>query len=583
MRRLLCICGGIAVLSIVGTVLVANVRGEDFSERSVVSYRKHPFVWDTQPPKDCPVPRSEAYRALLFTGRFAGYTKADTWYPSWGDDDRLYTPWTDGSVDGLTSWSGGKEARIGFAVVEGDDPQHLSIVHKGLIHASPAPYGGRYPCGSLMVNGVWFIGTYGLAYGSYGLNWPIMGPCGGFHISTDRGKTWTPSPLSCEPGNALFPEPKEFKGPVKFGAPHFVDFGKNMEHSPDGKAYLVGHGSTEYDEEDRKANLSWITGDEIYLCRVPPTVEAINDESRYEYFAGFDADGNPRWSTDFEDCRPIFTWDNNCGCVTMTYNAPLKKYFMCITDGWPTTEKMRTYILESDRVEGPWKLVTYLKDFGEQGYFVNIPSKFISDDGKTFWLSYSANFTNLGRNPTNWASKPYGSQYQWDLAEVRLLTEDPGPEVPRSERVDSPLDSDANLALEAAVSASSVHPDYTANAACDGKAEGYPDAAAHEWASHGEKVGAWVKLTWSEPQTIDRVWLFDRPNRLDHVTAARIEFSDGTAYTTGPLADQAFFGTEVRFPPKRVEWVKITVAEAGPKSLNIGFAEVAAFNGDPTQ
>ncbi|RMF96189.1 MAG: DUF4185 domain-containing protein [Planctomycetota bacterium] len=583
MRRLLRIHGGIAVLSVIGTVLAVNVFADEFSERSVDAFRKHAFVWDTPAPEGCPAPQSEAYRGLLFTGRFAGYTKADTWYPSWGDDDRLYTPWTDGSVDGLTSWSFGKEARIGFAVVEGDDPQHLSIVHKGLIHASPAPYGGRYPCGSLMVNGVWFIGTYGLAYGSYGLNWPIMGPCGGFHISTDRGKTWTPSPLSCEPRKALFPEPKEFKGPVKFGAPHFVDFGKNMEHSPDGKAYLVGHGSTEYDEEDRKANLSWISGDEIYLCRVPPTIEAINDESRYEYFAGFDAAGNPQWSADFEDCRPIFAWDNNCGCVTMTYNAPLRKYFMCITDGWPTTAKMRTYILESDRIEGPWKLVTYLKDFGEQGYFVNIPSKFISDDGKTFWLSYSANFTNLGRNPTHWASKPYGSQYQWDLAEVRLLTEVPGPDVPRVERVDSPLDSDLNLALKAEVSASSVHSDYTAEAACDGKAEGYPEAPQHEWASQGEKAGAWIKLSWSQPQTIDRVWLFDRPNRLDHVTAARIEFSDGTTYTTGPLADQAFFGTEVRFSPKQVEWVKITAAEVGPKTLNIGFAEVAVFNGDPAE
>ena len=27
---------------------------------------------------------------------------------------------------------------------------------------------------------------------------------------------------------------------VKFGAPHFVDFGQELEHSPDGKAYLVG-------------------------------------------------------------------------------------------------------------------------------------------------------------------------------------------------------------------------------------------------------------------------------------------------------------------------------------------------------
>jgi len=121
-----------------------------------------------------------------------------------------------------------------------------------------------------MHNGIWYIGTYGLANGNCEANWPILGPCAGFHISKDLGKTWTPSPRSTEPGKALFPEPAKFKDPIKLGSPHFVDFGKNLEHSPDGKAYLVGHGATEPDQEDRNANASWITGDQIYLCRVTP-------------------------------------------------------------------------------------------------------------------------------------------------------------------------------------------------------------------------------------------------------------------------------------------------------------------------
>ena len=67
------------------------------------------------------------------------------------------------------------------------------------------------------------------------------GPMPGFRISTDFGKTWTPSPLP--PEKPLFPEPAKFMGAGQDrAAPHFVDFGKNMEHSPDGKAYLVGMG-----------------------------------------------------------------------------------------------------------------------------------------------------------------------------------------------------------------------------------------------------------------------------------------------------------------------------------------------------
>ena len=166
--------------------------------------------------------------------------------------------------------------------------------------------------------------------------------------------------------------------PAKIGAPHFVDFGKNMEHSPDGKAYLTAHGASVGPEGRRFAYNSWMTGDEIHLVRVTPSIENINDVSKYEFFAGHDASGKPRWSHDFKEIKPLATWKDNMGCVTMTYNAPLKKYLMCVTDGGNTVDRFNTYILESDLVTGPWKLVTYLKHFGQQAYFVNIPSKFIS-------------------------------------------------------------------------------------------------------------------------------------------------------------------------------------------------------------
>ena len=104
----------------------------------------------------------------------------------------------------------------------------------------------------------------------------------------------------------------------------------------------------------------------------------------------------------------------------MTYNAPLKKYLMFITDGVDTIARFHTYILESDQIGGPWKLVTYMRNFGEQGYFVNMPSKFISKDGRTAWLCYAANFTN-GYLNTNYASNPPGSRYGMVLQEVKLL------------------------------------------------------------------------------------------------------------------------------------------------------------------
>src|SRR5205085_6298542 len=106
-----------------------------------------------------------------------------------------------------------------------------------------------------------------------------------------------------------------------------------------------------------------------------------NDASQYEFFGGRDARGTPMWTHDFKQIKPLADWNNKMGCVTMTYDAPLKKYLMCVLDAGTTLGYFDTYILESDQLTDPWKLVTYMKRFGEQAYFANFPSKFISADG----------------------------------------------------------------------------------------------------------------------------------------------------------------------------------------------------------
>jgi hypothetical protein len=106
--------------------------------------------------------------------------------------------------------------------------------------------------------------------------------------------------------------------------------------------------------------------------------------------------------------------------VTATYNAALKKYLMCVTDGWPTCGTMHSYILESNQITGPWRLITYMKEFGQQGYFLNFPSKFISTDGRTAWLCYSGNFAR-DWNGMQMKENPPGSHYGLVLQEVLLL------------------------------------------------------------------------------------------------------------------------------------------------------------------
>jgi hypothetical protein len=125
--------------------------------------------------------------------------------------ERVYSPWTDGTVNGLGSGSGGTNATTGHATILGDDPVRLVVTNQGVFKSSPRPYEGRYPCGSLVHNGVWFYGTYCL-HPSGGVrrddgilyNWPWMGPFVGFRWSTDFGKIWTQTP--CTPEKPLFGE-----------------------------------------------------------------------------------------------------------------------------------------------------------------------------------------------------------------------------------------------------------------------------------------------------------------------------------------------------------------------------------------
>jgi hypothetical protein len=408
------------------------------------------FIWKSEVPEDSPFEQSETLTGVYFTGRYSDYYVGDTFYPSWASDGNLYSPWTDGKTDGVTSWSvGGARARTGHAVMKGDDPLNLIIKNtsppKG---ASALPYAGRYPAGSLVHDGIWYYGTYCLApnarinHRGFQWNWPTLGPMPGFQISRDLGKTWGPSPLSA--ANPLFPEPAVHQGPVKMGAPHFVDYGQNMKHSPDGKAYILGMGAMANDPHPRPclklagegkfeerecdskfahANLSWISADQIYLSRVTPSPETINDINAYEFFGGHDANGEPVWTSDFEQIKPLIEWNNNMGCVTATWVPALKKYLMCITDGWPTVAKMDSYILEADKITGPWKMVTYMKDFGEQAYFLNFPTKFISEDGKSLWLCYSANFSP-GWNGAKLGHNPPGGRFGLSLHELKLFGPD---------------------------------------------------------------------------------------------------------------------------------------------------------------
>ena len=143
-----------------------------------------------------------------------------------------------------------------------------------------------------------------------------------------------------------------------------------------------------------------------------------------------------------------------------------------------------------------------------------------------------------------------------------------------------PLDGDDNVARIATVRASSSHAGSSPEGAVDGTVVGRPGDMSHEWVSQGESASAMIGLSWLDDQLVDRVWLFDRPNKIDQIMAGMLIFSDGTIIKTGELPDDAGKGLEVKFTQKKIQWLIFAVEQTKGAAQHIGLSEIAVFGHD---
>jgi len=364
--------------------------------------------FDQTIPAACPFPRSTDIASITITDLHRTYPGgADTWFPVWTPDGKAYSSFMDGL--GANGCGDGPTRQLGFAWIGGDDPMNLvvkktSIIEETSSYGTQPPPGkvGRYACTLLPYKGVIYYGSsYRIAE-----DFHFLRPFAGFDISTDDGATWT------KRSGALFPE-ADYPD-IKIGEPHFVDFGPDLQHSPDGKAYLVAFGADAALAATRPKqatpnphlpyeNPNWNWADCIYLLRLTPSPATINDAASYEFYAGKDAAGKPVWTHDFSKISPLLEWPDNMGQVTTTYVPALKKYLMCVTDGKKYSGPFNAYFLESNDLTGPWRIAAYWTAFGTEAYQVHFPSKFlgtaVKDGALTAWIVYSANFNTPNVDP----------------------------------------------------------------------------------------------------------------------------------------------------------------------------------------
>lgn len=105
-----------------------------------------------------------------------------------------------------------------------------------------------------------------------------------------------------------------------------------------------------------------------------------------------------------------------------------------------------------------------------------------------------------------------------------------------------------------------------------GVADGIVDT--HEWVTGGEMGGAWIRLTWHIPATVNGVELYDRPNQLDNVLSGRLTFDDGGMIPVPALPPRGA-PWRITFPPKLVHWLEFRIDRAEGK--NTGLEEITVF------
>ena len=259
---------------------------------------------------------------------------------------------------------------------------------------------------------------------------------------------------------------------------------------------------------------------------------------------------------------------------------------------WPTAQTIdRVYLYDrpnaSDRVTGG--LLTF-----SDGTTVTVPA--LNDNGAATMVTFSARSTQTVRFDVTSVSSTTGNV---GLAEIEVYngaaapsptpgtdpTPDPEPDPdptpvligsPGSAPYDGP-----NVARNAWVSASSQASGQGATKAIDAAADGYPGNWESEWATHYERAGAWLLLTWASAQTIDRVVLYDRPNASDNVTGGVLTFSDGSTVPVPALANDGS-ATVVSFTARVTTSLQFTVNAVSPNTRNVGLAEIEATNGVTT-
>jgi len=144
----------------------------------------------------------------------------------------------------------------------------------------------------------------------------------------------------------------------------------------------------------------------MILARVPK--DRIRDGNAYEYLKEM-CDGSPVWTEAISQRGAVFSFPGGCNRADVAYNAPLKRYFMTLRSRAKNGGRNHFGIYDAPEPWGPWTVVYYSQTWegkklsegnGGWGESQHIPGKWISEDGKEFFLIFAGDDSFAVRKAT---------------------------------------------------------------------------------------------------------------------------------------------------------------------------------------
>ena len=175
----------------------------------------------------------------------------------------------------------------------------------------------------------------------------------GFAKSTDEGRTWTALDEPRWPGDSNF---------IQVATANVIEAGVEYVYFWSIPAGRFGG---------------------VQLMRVPAMVEAVEDASAYEYFAGVTADGSPEWSSEMAAATTVV--DGTIGELSVMWSTYLERWIMTYSDAG------NAYIREGITPWGPWgepiELVSAVEHPGLYSPYLN--PRYVSDGGRRIYFTLS--------------------------------------------------------------------------------------------------------------------------------------------------------------------------------------------------